>query len=82
MGPGHGSILCRIKRSIRGRKSKKIKTFQKILYVGENRRQKKRRHKCQEDEKLSFKRIAKGIRGWGYTWDQKPAKGELVSDSA
>lgn len=39
-----------------GGNSRKLKTFQKVPYVSENRRQKKRRHKCQEDEKPNLKK--------------------------
>lgn len=31
---------------------------------------------------LVLREQPRGIRGWGYTWDQKPTKGELASDSA
>lgn len=50
-------VLAAASREVwEGGKLRKLETFQKIPYAGENRRQKKRRHKCQEDEKSSLKK--------------------------
>ena len=63
MGPGHGNISCTIKRSTRGRKSKKMKNLPRDLpcWWEQKTEEKtnKKRHKCQENEKLSFKRTTK-----------------------
>lgn len=71
-----------LREILKGGNPRKLKTYQKMPYAGENRSQ-RRRHTCQDEKpRLKKEEKAKGTGGWGYTWKQKPAKGELVCDSA
>ena len=59
-------LTAELREILEGGNPRKLKTFQKIAYAGENRRHNKRRHKCQEDGKASLKKEEqpKGSRGW------------------
>lgn len=77
MGPGYGNITCTIKRSTRGRKSKKMKNLPRDLpcWWEQKTEEKtnKKRHKCQENEKLSFKRrtIKSGVTPRIKSWQKE-----------
>lgn len=49
-------LTAELREISQGGNPRKLKTFQKLAYAGENRRHNKRRQKCQEDGKPRLKK--------------------------